>query len=112
MALITCKECGHKISSQAATCLSCGAPILYARRRVNRGGIFICVAAVLIVGSMFIISSNEESRKKNPVSARAAITDSAVLITNLDNFEWTAVTVYLNGNPLDGYSAGPYGPVP
>lgn len=27
MALITCRECGHQVSDQAAACPSCGAPV-------------------------------------------------------------------------------------
>jgi hypothetical protein len=117
MALITCKECQHKISSQAAACPSCGAPIARAPKRTSPLRIVVVVIAVIAVIGVIaaIISSPNNSSTtppdKNPVKTRAALDGSAVLITNLNDYEWPSVTVYLNGNPLDGYSAGPYGPV-
>ena len=109
MALTVCKECGHKISSQAAACPSCGAPIVHARRTNAR---LIVVISVIVVAVIVIVSNQSTSTGgKNPVKTSAALTGSAVVITNLDDFTWSAVTVYVNGTPLDGYSAGPYGPI-
>jgi hypothetical protein len=56
-------------------------------------------------------SDRSSTPDKHPIKTQAGLTDSAVVIPNLNNFPWPAVTVYLNGNPLDGYRAGPYGPI-
>ena len=112
MALTTCKECKHQVSSQAATCPSCGAPIARAPRKTSVGTII--TASLIVVGIIAAIASSDHSSTpdKNPIKTQAGLTDSAVVISNLNDFEWPAVTIYVNGTPLDGYSAGPYGPVP
>jgi hypothetical protein len=61
----------------------------------------IALVALLI----FAASQHSSSPGKPPVKAQAALTRSAVVIKNLDDFTWPAVTLYLNGTPLDGYKA-------
>jgi len=112
MALTTCKECKHQVSSQAAACPSCGAPIVQAPRRTSAGAIIVvCIVVAVIIG-VLASSDHDHTPDKNPIKTQAGIDGSALVITNLNDFEWPAVTVYLNGTPLDGYSVGPYGPVP
>jgi len=49
MAMMKCKECGEKISSKAAACPSCGAPI-----KKKRSG---CLVVIIALFSLFIIGS-------------------------------------------------------
>src|SRR5437867_1719805 len=104
MALITCKECGRQISSQASSCPSCGAP---AARRGGASRPMLIIGIIALVVLLIIAASkqNSSSPGKSPVKAQAALTRSAVVITNLDDFTWPTVTLYLNGTPLDGYKA-------
>jgi hypothetical protein len=64
-------------------------------------GIIAIVVLLIIAASQ----QNSSSPAKSPVKAQAALTRSAVVITNLDDFTWPTVTLYLNGTPLDGYKA-------
>jgi len=112
MALITCKECQHQISSRAATCPSCGAPIARAPRKTSVGTIIAASLIVAVIVAAIANSNHSSTPDKNPIKTHAGLTDSVVVIANNNDFEWPAVTVYVNGTPLDGYSAGPYGPVP
>ena len=105
--LIKCRDCGRAISSSATSCPACGAPV----KRTNPAvpvliGIFILFAFV-VMGSLVMnnSSSSSESSAKNPVKTHVGLTASSVAITNLDDYAWTGVKVYLNGTPLDGYKA-------
>jgi len=92
------------ISSRAATCPACGAVV----KRANYAGVVIVVAIVTFFVIALMMGVNQEkspSAAQNPVKAQVGLTASAVAVTNLDAQPWPTVTVYLNGTPLDGYSA-------
>ena len=102
--LIKCRDCGHAISSKATSCPACGAPVKqpnYAAAVIVLG----IVAFFVIVVTMAVNRANSPSAAKNPVKTKVGLTASAVAITNLDDYAWPAVTVYINGTPLDGYNA-------
>jgi predicted RNA-binding Zn-ribbon protein involved in translation (DUF1610 family) len=106
--LIKCRDCGHAISSKATSCPACGAPV----KRTNPAvpvliGIIILFAAFVGVIGYLVQdnSSSPSSSAKNPVKTHVGLTASAVAITNLDEYAWLGVKVYVNGNPLDGYKA-------
>jgi len=68
-------------------------------------GIFILFAFVVIGFLVQNNSSSPASPAKNPVKTHVGLTASAVAITNLDEYAWPGVKVYVNGNPLVGYKA-------
>ena len=113
MALVTCPECKREMSSQAAVCPGCGAPNGTAQPRRKKPRFWKIVLALLFAGFaiMVLIDLKDETKTKNPVKAQATLIGSTLVVTNLDDFEWPTVTIYVNGGPLSGYSAGPYGPV-
>jgi hypothetical protein len=49
--------------------------------------------------------SSGSNPAKNPVKTQVGLTASAVAITNLDEYAWPGMTVWINGTPLDGYKA-------
>ncbi|SRR6266478_2158523 len=101
MALVTCPKCGQKIISlKPSSCPSCGAP---PKRGISKPLLIIGIA----LGVLLIIAAFQRSSSpgKPPVKAQVAVTGSAVVITNLDDFTWPQITLYLNGTPLDGYKA-------
>jgi len=103
--LIKCRDCGHAISSKASSCPACGAPIKranYAAAVAVLGIIAFFVILVVIIG---VNHESSPSAAKNPVKALVGLTASAVAITNLDDYTWPGVTVWINGTPLDGYKA-------
>ena len=102
MALTKCKDCGQQISPRAKSCPSCGAPI---KRGFGCGTLLVVSVITVIIVAIAQNSDSGSSKPKNPVKAQAAVTRSAVSITNTDNFTWPSVTVYVNGTPLDGYKA-------
>ncbi len=65
----------------------------------------LIIGIIAFVALLIFASQHSSSPGKPPVKAQAALTRSAVVITNLDDFTWPAVTLYLNGTPLDGYKA-------
>gem|GEM_PF-414018 len=52
MALINCKECGEQVSTKAATCPKCGAPV--AKKIKGPSG---CMMVILIILGLFILLS-------------------------------------------------------
>jgi len=65
----------------------------------------LIIGIIALVALLIFASQHSSSPGKPPVKAQAALTRSAVVITNLDDFAWPEVTLYLNGTPLDGYKA-------
>ena len=61
------------------------------------------IIALVVLLIIAVSQQNSSSPGKPAVKAQAALTRSAVVITNLDDFTWPGVTLYLNGTPLDGY---------
>ena len=55
------------------------------------------------------VQQTKTEAAKPIIKTEVGLTDFAVAVTNLDNFTWDGVTIYING--LDGYQAGPYGPI-
>ena len=102
MPLVTCRECGHKVSSEANSCPSCGAPSPK-RSGISRPVLVLGIIALVMLLIIAVSQQNSSSPGKPAVKAQAALTRSAVVITNLDDFTWPGVTLYLNGTPLDGY---------
>ena len=48
-------------------------------------------------------SKHKGASDKNPVKTEVATTATGLLVTNLDEFTWPSVTVYINGDPMTGY---------
>jgi hypothetical protein len=65
----------------------------------------LIIGIIALVALLIFASQHSSSPGKPAVKAQAAFTRSAVVITNLDDFTWPGVTLYLNGTPLDGYKA-------
>ena len=102
--LIMCEDCGHAISSKATSCPACGAPIKRADyARAVLGVVIVLFFATIVI--MAVSHENSPASAKNPVKTQVGLTASAVAITNLDDYAWPGVTVYVNGTPLDGYKA-------
>ena len=81
MAIIACKECGHQISDQAATCPGCGAPVA-ARpaprplRRALYSFLITCVALWLIGATFWILRTLRAPN--TPIADRSARVASRV----------------------------------
>jgi hypothetical protein len=102
--LTTCRDCGHAISSKATSCPACGAPV----ERPNYAAAVTVLGIIAFFGIVVITAANHEnspSAAKNPLKADVGLAATAVAVTNLDEFTWPRVTIYLNGTPLDGYEA-------
>jgi hypothetical protein len=65
----------------------------------------LIIGIIALVALLIFASQHYSSPGKPAVKAQAALTRSAVVITNLDDFTWPGVTLYLTGTPLDGYKA-------
>jgi hypothetical protein len=63
MALIKCKECGHQISKNAATCPSCGATNKKKRANLGCGGLIV-VLVVLYFGYSSIQDARDETAQQ------------------------------------------------
>jgi len=57
MALIRCRECGQNISSNAANCPQCGAPIKESSGGISGWHVAILFIAVIVIG--FVVSQNK-----------------------------------------------------
>ena len=60
MALTTCKDCGREVSTSAASCPGCGAPITSApieKKTSSGAGVGCLVVGIVVVGLMFIIGN-------------------------------------------------------
>lgn len=69
MALIRCTECQREVSSQAATCPGCGAPLAAKRstRGVGCGTVLFAFMAILLV--LYVVGSSGGSRSAGePIS--------------------------------------------
>ena len=56
MAIIACRECGHQVSDQAASCPNCGAPLAAASKPRPRGrriiaGVLLTFASLWLIGA-------------------------------------------------------------
>jgi len=101
MALVKCPQCGQKIISlKPSSCPSCGAPPPKRANPLLIIGIIAFVVLLIVDGSQHFSSSG-----KPPVKAQVAVTGSAIVIKNLDDFTWPQITLYLNGDPFDGCKA-------
>jgi Zn finger protein HypA/HybF involved in hydrogenase expression len=107
--LIKCRDCGHAISSKASSCPACGAPIKranYAAAVAVLGIIaFFVILVVIIVVIIGVNHKSSPSAATPPVKTQVGLTASAVAITNLDDYTWPGVKVWINGAPLGGYKA-------
>ncbi|MBH0088625.1 zinc ribbon domain-containing protein [Pseudoalteromonas sp. NSLLW218] len=63
MALIKCKECGHKISKKAASCPNCGATSKKKRSNLGCGGLLV-VLAILYFGYSNIQGAKDATAQK------------------------------------------------
>jgi len=109
MGLITCSECGKKISTEAKYCPHCGVPAKK-QAEIQRGclqssitaifvGIFLIFVVVLIV--MFIVSSsNDIKRKSTPSSVNYLYTKLDCNIRSGPGTKYSVVRVASKGNRL------------
>jgi len=67
MALTTCKECGHEVSTQAAACPNCGA-----KMPKTSGCLVLVLGMVLVLVFASISSSCEQRDRENAEAARRA----------------------------------------
>jgi transcription elongation factor Elf1 len=75
--LITCKDCGHKISLRAASCPACGAIV----KRANYAGAVIVLGIVVFFAIVVISAVNEKGSPRSTV----ACLDFATAKPALDN---------------------------
>lgn len=78
MAIIACSECAHQVSSQAAACPNCGAPIAapatHPKRRTKRSvvGMLIAIAVLcLIAATLWYLPPNQPSALLGQFSRKA-----------------------------------------
>lgn len=110
MALIDCRECGHRISEEAAHCPACGAP----RRKIEpKGGLdlraaFITLAVVavpLALSQLLTLGSGNADgqaaedavRARRIVAATAAMRLLASQLREPSSVNWQAVSVNDDG---------------
>ena len=68
MALVKCKECGEKVSTRAANCPHCGAPV---RKEMSKAGGCLLVFVICAVGLIiYSASSGDADRRDAKSSAR------------------------------------------
>jgi hypothetical protein len=77
MAIIACKECDHKISDQAASCPSCGAPVGAATEVLNRSqriliGSLLAFAALSLLGVSVWINAARTSTRSSAASTASS----------------------------------------
>jgi zinc-ribbon domain len=92
-----CKKCGRQVSTSAESCPSCGAPV---KKRTSWGAIVAILIGIIILAGLWACDQGG----KNPVKAQVSTTATGLVVTNLDEFTWPSVTVYINGDPITGYS--------
>ena len=73
MALITCPECGQKISSQANSCPHCGAPA----KKVAAAGcpVWLAIVFLAFVGAFFIIV-HCSTQSSSPTAAKPSLSEA------------------------------------
>ena len=97
-----CKDCGNMISLRAAACPTCGAPV---KRGNYTAAVVLGLIAFFVIAVIIGVNHENSPSAAPPVKTQVGLTTSAVAITNLDEYTWPGVTVYVNGTPLDGYKA-------
>jgi hypothetical protein len=93
-----CKKCGRQVSTSAASCPSRGAPV---KTGPPRWGVIAAVIGVLV--GFGILAGRQSEPDKNPIKTNVLSTATGLLVTNLNEFTWPSVTVYINGDPMTGY---------
>src|SRR6266540_367135 len=93
-----CKTCGRQISKNAAKCPSCGAPV----KKDTRVAVLVAVIGVVVLIAM-LGGGHTSTPDKNPIKTNVVSTATGLLVTNLNEFTWPSVTVYINGDPMTGY---------
>jgi hypothetical protein len=73
MAIILCKECGHQVSDQAASCPSCGAPIAVKRAALRREQLAligaVCAFAVIALAvNQISMNRSRAPSRSDPVA--------------------------------------------
>lgn len=81
MALINCKDCGKPVSTSAAACPGCGAPVI--RRRGNGALIIGVVVAAFVL--FFVIAVVSNSTPPPLIRAKMGFSKSQVVVTNEEN---------------------------
>ena len=96
MALTKCKECGQSISSKAGSCPQCGAPI-----KKSSGCAALLLFAIIVFVVIMVIANLPGTDKKTYHTPQVSVawSDSVVEITNKGTEPWSAMTVYINGQP-------------
>ena len=64
---------------------------------------FFVILVVIIVVIIGVNHKSSPSAATPPVKTQVGLTASAVAITNLDDYTWPGVKVWINGTPLGGY---------
>ena len=90
--LITCPECGHQVSDQAATCPSCGIAIAkkQPKKKKNVGLIVLIssliIAVILVVAGVYYFRSMEQQNELRAFENAMKSDQPAVLQNYLDMF--------------------------
>jgi len=90
--LITCPECGHQVSDQAATCPSCGIAIAKKQPKKKKNvGLIVLVsslilAVILVVGGIFYFRTLEQQNELHAFENAMQSDQPAVLQNYLDMF--------------------------
>jgi hypothetical protein len=104
--LVNCPSCKEQIEIPRGTgpppAPKLSIPTMPVKRGINARALLI-IGGIIFFVFVLMIATQHENSPSTPVKAQAALTRSAVVITNLDDFAWPGVTLYLNGTPLDGY---------
>jgi hypothetical protein len=125
MALITCKECNHEVSSKAVTCPNCGNPIKNVvksdiKKGIALGLVVVAVGLGILGGFAYMISADSSesgggsvsSENYNLVNVSIQRTSTSLIIENIDTQNWSEMKIYLNGSPPWCYKATFRAPVP
>lgn len=100
MSLITCNECGTKVSNRATACPKCGSPI----KNQSRWGCLIGIGASIAV-IIAILSTCDSGKPQKTMSVEVGRGREVLEIKNIGtpDIEGKIMVVYINGSPPFAY---------
>jgi len=106
MSLIECRECGTEVSSKAAACPKCGAPVK--KSSSNGLGCFLIIIFSAVI--VFLIYQNENENISKPhktmlIEVRHSNQEVTIKNTGTPDIHGSSITIYLNGTPPFTYAA-------
>ena len=119
MAIIACKECTGKVSTDAEACPHCGAKVPPVKGKPVNAGVAAAIFAGLFVIIWYVardVPATPPQPSTAPVENVAHVSlefsRTNLRLTNIDTLNWREATIYVNGMPPGSYKHVVNAPAP